>query len=145
MKFYNGLIKFDGSGKIKDIIMIDDSFSFSCLMFAPIWFLFHKMWQEFFGLIVFFLSINLFFDRLIGNDNLLLLPFLILVANNCKSWYCEYLISRKKYHLIAVILAKNKLAAQNKLTSQIAKFGQNHNKLFFSEEIFESVDLIKNY
>jgi hypothetical protein len=145
MKFYNGLIKFDGSGKIKDIIMVDDGFSFSCLLFAPLWFLFHKMWQEFFGLIIAILLINLVLSRLTENDNLLFLAFIILVANNCKSWYCEYLISRKKYYLVAVVLAKNKLEAQNKLTNQIAKFGQNHNKLFFSEEIFEAIDLVKNY
>ena len=57
MKFYNGLIKFDGEGKIQDIVMIDDGFSFGCLFFAPLWFLFHKMWQEFFGIIISTLSI----------------------------------------------------------------------------------------
>lgn len=144
MKFYNGLIKFDEAGKIKDIVMIDDSFSFSCLFFAPLWFLFNKMWNEFFGLIIATLAINLVFSRLIEDDFLLFLAFLIMVANNCKSWHSEYLVSRKKYHLVAVILAKNKLDAQNKLVNKIAKFGQNQ-KLFFSEEIFETSGLVKNY
>lgn len=136
MKFYNGLIKFDGSGKIEDIVMINDSFSFSCLFFAPAWLLFHKMWKEFFGLVICIIIIELAFNSLIQDTFLLILAFLILVANNCKSWYSEYLISKKNYHMVAVILAKNKLDAQNKLINQISKFGKTKAEFFFSQEIF---------
>ena len=80
MKFYNGLIKFDGSGKIEDIVTINDSFSFSCLFFAPAWLLFHKMWKEFFGLVICIIIIELAFNSLIQDTFLLILAFLIFTV-----------------------------------------------------------------
>ena len=38
--------------------------------------------------------------------------------------------------MVAVILAKNKLDAQNKLINQISKFGKAKAEFFFSQEIF---------
>jgi hypothetical protein len=142
MKFFNGLINLDDQGKIKDIVMIDDSFSFSCLFFAPIWFLFYKMWHELINLIFAVLLLDIVLGKIIDNNLLLLGVFVIMVANNCKWWRIEHLISRKKYFLVAVISAKNKLEAQNKLIEQIADISNSSKHLdstesnkFFSDSL----------
>jgi hypothetical protein len=58
MNLYKGLVKFDKDNKIEDVVVVDEGFSWGALILNPIWFLFHKMWLEFF----LFLSILILFN-----------------------------------------------------------------------------------
>ena len=46
MKLYNALVRKNESGKIEDIIMVKEGFSWQAFIFNTIWFIYHRMFKE---------------------------------------------------------------------------------------------------
>ena len=137
MKLYKGLVKFDKKGKIEDIVVVDDSFSWKAFFLNPLWFLFHKMWIEFF---FFSFAIILFIYVLsFGAYNFLMqISLLFMVALNSKTWYEDFLVKRKNYLFLAMIFGNNKTEAKIKFINQISlKNKENNEKIIFSDNLLD--------
>jgi hypothetical protein len=137
MKLYKGLVKFDKKGKIEDIIVVDDSFSWKAFFLNPLWFLFHKMWIEFsfFSLAIILFSCVFSF----GAYNFLMqISLLFMVALNSKTWYEDFLVKRKNYLFLAMIFGNNKTEAKIKFINQISlKNKENNEKIIFSDNLLD--------
>jgi hypothetical protein len=137
MKLYKGLVKFDKKGKIEDIVVVDDSFSWKAFFFNPLWFLFHKMWIEFF----LFLSVLVVFIYVFsfGAYNFLMqISLLFMIALNSKTWYEDFLVKRKNYLFLAMIFGNNKTEAKIKFINQISlKNKENNEKIIFSDNLLD--------
>ncbi len=112
MKIYNALIKKTSEGKIEDIVLLKEGFSFSAFFFSGFWFLYHKMWKEFFVLAVinilfiFFAKISSDFDKAS-----LEIAFLFIIALNANYWLCEHL-KNKNYEFIGLVFGDNESSAK---------------------------------
>lgn len=107
MKLYNVLIQKDRTEKITDIMLIKDGFSWGSFLFNGLWFLYHKMWQEFLLLTVitgFLTNSEKFSDSFDG----ILLSFALslIVAFNANYWLCEHL-KKKKYQFMGLVFGAN--------------------------------------
>ena len=108
MQLYSALIKKNKQQEIEEVILLDEAFSFSAFFFGPLWFLYHKMWSEFF---IFILTTSIL-ENLIGKicpdfvKSLLEIILLILVAINAKYWLCQSL-KKKKYDFIGAVFGKD--------------------------------------
>ena len=137
MKLYKGLVKFDKKGKIEDIVVVDDSFSWKAFFLNPLWFLFHKMWIEFFLfslVLVVFIHVFSF-----GAYNFLMqISLLFMIALNSKTWYEDFLVKRKNYLFLAMIFGNNKTEAKIKFINQISlKNKENNEKIIFSDNLLD--------
>ncbi|MBM3590591.1 MAG: DUF2628 domain-containing protein [Alphaproteobacteria bacterium] len=135
MKLYSGLIKLDKFGKIEDLAVIDESFSFSALIFNPLWFLFHRMWREFFAIIAIFLVFDIFLSKLFDDALWLKLTFFTMIALNSRSWLVDHLIQRKKFKLATMIFAKSSVDAKINLIKHLVENNDNKFASIFSESI----------
>jgi hypothetical protein len=135
MNLYKGLVKLDKDNKIEDIVVIDEGFSWVALIFNPIWFLFHKMWLEFF----LFLSILILFNwtsRFGIYDFFMQASLIFMMALNSKSWYFDALIKRKKYCFMAMVFGMNATEAKIKFINQInLQNKENNEKIIFSDNL----------
>ena len=135
MNLYKGLVKFDKDNKIEDVVVIDEGFSWGALIFNPIWFLFHKMWLEFF----LFLSILIFFNwtsRFGIYDFFMEASLIFMMALNSKSWYFDALTKRKKYCFMAMVFGMNATEAKIKFINQInLQNKENNEKIIFSDNL----------
>ncbi len=137
MKLYKGLVKFDKKGKIEDIIVVDDSFSWKAFFLNPLWFLFHKMWIEFF--LFSLVSVVFIYVFSFGAYNFLMqISLLFMVALNSKTWYEDFLVKRKNYLFLAMIFGNNKTEAKIKFINQISlKNKENNEKIIFSDNLLD--------
>ena len=135
MNLYKALVKFDKDNKIEDIVVIDDAFSWGALILNPIWFLFHKMWLEFF----LFLSILILFNwtsRFGIYDFFMQASLIFMMALNSKSWYFDALTKRKKYCFMAMVFGTNATEAKIKFINQInLQNKENNEKIIFSDNL----------
>ena len=135
MNLYKGLVKFDKDNKIEDIIVIDEGFSWGALILNPIWFLFHKMWLEFF----LFLSILILFNwtsRFGIYDFFMQASLIFMMALNSKTWYFDALTKRKKYCFMAMVFGANATEAKIKFINQInLQNKENNEKIIFSDNL----------
>jgi len=138
MKLYRGLVKFDKKGKIEDILVIDDDFSWKALFLNPLWFLFHKMWIEFF-LLSFILALFGYVFSFGAYNFLMQISLIFMVALNSKSWYEDSLIKRKKYCFLAMIFGNSKAEAKIKFINQISlknkENNENNETIIFSDNL----------
>ena len=135
MNLYKGLVKFDKDNKIEDVIVIDEGFSWGALILNPIWFLFHKMWLEFF----LFLSILILFNwtsRFGIYDFFMQASLIFMMALNSKTWYFDALTKRKKYCFMAMVFGANATEAKIKFINQInLQNKENNEKIIFSDNL----------
>ena len=135
MNLYKGLVKFDKDNKIEDVVVIDEGFSWGALILNPIWFLFHKMWLEFF----LFLLIIIFFNwtsKFGIYDFFMQASLIFMMALNSKSWYFDALTKRKKYCFMAMVFGTNATEAKIKFINQInLQNKENNEKIIFSDNL----------
>ena len=135
MNLYKGLVKFDKDNKIEDVVVIDEGFSWGALILNPIWFLFHKMWLEFF----LFLSILILFNwtsRFGIYDFFMQASLIFMMALNSKTWYFDALTKRKKYCFMAMVFGTNATEAKIKFINQINfQNKENNEKIIFSDNL----------
>jgi hypothetical protein len=136
MKLYNILVKYNKSGKIDDIIAINDSFSWKSFFFNPLWFIFNKMWLESLLFVVILILFSLISSHGFFGSYLLYL-FFFMVALNAKYWKIEALISKKKYQLSAFVFGKNIHEARNNFIQQITHKSSSHNHEIFGDKILD--------
>lgn len=136
MKLYNGIIKYDNNHQIDDVVIVDNSFSFKALIFNPLWFFYHRMWQEFFLLILISAIVTLL---PLDEVDLILMQIAlhVAIALNSRTWLIDHLIKRKKYQQVAMVFANNITEAKLKFINQIVA-----KKSIQNEEAFEQI--IKN-
>src|SRR5689334_21952273 len=92
MKIYSVLIKKNRQGKISDLVVLKEGFSYSALFFGGFWFLYHKMWREFLVLLVISYLLVSPHDFLPRFDQVFLIIALgFMVAFNANYWFAEYL------------------------------------------------------
>lgn len=112
MKLYNVLVKRNPAGKIEDIVLMKDGFSWLAFFFNGLWFLYYRMWKEFFVLIlvnaafIFFAKISSNFDRV-----LLETAFIFMIALNANYWRAEHL-KKKSYELVGIVFGANRIDAK---------------------------------
>ncbi len=122
MKLYSVLIKKNKEGKISDAELLKEGFSFFAFLFGPLWFLYHKMWQEFFVFLVLNIALGLFgeFDKI-----LLEVALAFIVAINANYWLGEHL-KKKNYEFVGLVfgsdLANAKLRFSANFTADIDAF-----------------------
>jgi hypothetical protein len=128
MKLYSTLIKKNKEGKISDAVLLKEGFSFFAFLFGPFWFFYHKMWQEFFVLLVLTIALGFFgeFDKFLLESALA-----IIVALNANYWFGEHL-KKKNYEFTGLVFGSN-------LANAKLRFAAN-----FSDNISDFDDSILN-
>jgi len=103
MKLYSALIKKNKEGKIEDVVLLKDGFSFPAFFLSGLWFLYHKMWKEFLGLIL--VNITLVsISKIYAHFDLISLEilFAFIVALNANYWLCEHL-RKRNYEFVGLV------------------------------------------
>lgn len=108
MKIYNALIKKNKEGKIEDVVLIKEGFSFFAFLFSSLWFLYHKMWREFLALALINFAIVSTGNGLFGELDKFFLEFalILIVGLNANYWFCDHL-KRKDYEFIGLVFGEN--------------------------------------
>ncbi len=126
MKLYSALIKKNKEGKIADIVLLKEGFSFFAFLFGPFWFLYHKMWQEFLLLLAVNIAFAIFAEITSSGDKIFLeIALAFAVALNATHWFCEHL-KKRNYEFIGLIFGSNfanaKLRFVQNLSADISAF-----------------------
>lgn len=114
MKLYSAFIKKNDSEKVEDVVLIKEGFSFAALIFgiSNLWFLYHKMWREFFTLILVNFIFAYFFTTLSDFDKIFLqVAFVFIIALNANYWFCENL-KKKNYQFIGLVFGSDLTSAK---------------------------------
>lgn len=112
MQLYNVLVKKNPEGKIDDIVLLKDGFSWSAFLFSGIWFFYHRMWKDLLVLILVNFAF-MFFAKISSNLDRALLEFSLffLVALNANYWRMEHL-KKKRYELVELVFGANSVDAK---------------------------------
>jgi len=136
MKLYSAFIKKNEAGKIEDVILLKEGFSFPAFIFNGLWFLYHKMYCEFLAIILINFSFTLFENLLSDFDILFLqISFIFIVALNANHWLSEHL-KKKNYQFIGLIFGNDLVSAKLRFIKNFEQCG--------SEELIEFDDAILN-
>ena len=112
MNLYSAFVKKNESEKIEDVILLKDGFSWSAFFFSNFWFLYHKMWREFFALTFFNFLFAYFFSSLPNFDKISLqLALTFIIALNANYWFGDHL-KKKNYKFIGLVFGDNCIAAK---------------------------------
>jgi len=112
MKIYNALIKKNKEGKIEDVILLKEGFSFFAFLFSVLWFLYHKMWSEFLAILLVNFLIAYMENFSPAIDKILLeISFIFLVALNANYWLCEHL-KKKDYNFVGLVFGRDQIHAK---------------------------------
>jgi hypothetical protein len=130
MKLYNALIKKNKEGKISEVILIKEGFSFFAFLFSAFWFLYHKMYKEFLVLIAVDILFSFYANISSESDKILLqIAFVFIVALNANYWFCEHL-KKKGYEFGGLFFGSSSEEAK-------LRFFDKYGDEFFSEEIYK--------
>ena len=126
MKLYSALIKKNKDGKIEDITLLKEGFSFYAFLFGPLWFLYHKMWQEFTALLALNIAFGIFGDITSGFDKIFLeIALVFAIALNATHWLCDNL-KKRNYQFVGLVfgsdLANAKLRFIKNLAADFSEF-----------------------
>jgi len=119
MKLYNALVKKNESGKIEDIIMIKEGFSWKAFIFNGIWFIYHQLWKEI--IILFSISLAFGFFAKLSNDfdkASLQLALFFMVALNANHWLCDSL-KKKGYEFVGIVFGSNSTNAKLRFVQKL--------------------------
>ncbi|MBM5781900.1 MAG: DUF2628 domain-containing protein [Pelagibacterales bacterium] len=130
MKLYNALIKKNKEGKIEDIILLKDGFSYPAFFLNSIWFLYNKMWKEFgvlLGVSFSFMLLKALSIFSLSDVLLLELIFTFIIALNFNYWLVEHL-KKQGYEFIGLVFGSD-------MTNAKMRFVKNLENEQNSEEI----------
>lgn len=123
MKLYSAFIRKNNSNKIQDIILLKEGFSFLALFFNGLWFFYHKMWREFFALILVNISFAFFGEVWHEFDKVFLeIALVIAIAINANYWLSEHL-RNSGYEFAGMFFGDNLAEAQFNFSKS---FGKNY-------------------
>lgn len=107
MNIYNALIKKNDNGKVEDIIMIKEGFSWKAFFFNTVWFIYHRMWKEI--AILLLIGITFSFVAKLSSDFdkvTMQIALFFMVALNANNWLCEK-IKNKGYEFAGIVFGNN--------------------------------------
>lgn len=107
MNIYNALIKKNDNGKVEDIIMIKEGFSWKAFFFNTVWFIYHRMWKEI--AILLLIGITFSFVAKLSSDFdkvTMQIALFFMVALNANNWLCEK-IKNKGYEFAGIVFGSN--------------------------------------
>lgn len=114
MKLYNSYIKKSSKGDIRDLIFIQNGFSFLAFFFNFLWFAYHKMIKA--VIIVFLIDLTLI--KLIGlykpsafDTLVIIIGSSLMMAANANYFHARYL-KNKGYEFIGCVFGSNKESAK---------------------------------
>ena len=114
MKLYNIFIKQDSAGRVEDVVLLKDGISIIALISTPFWFLYHKMWNEFFAVVFITIIFSLFAEFSSELTEALLQSILLfLIAVNANYWRGENLRKKRNYFFGGVVFAKSAAEAKS--------------------------------
>jgi hypothetical protein len=146
LSLYSSFIKKDKDGKVEDIAMVREEFSFLALFFSLPWFLLHKMWQSSFALILTEIAfVKLTNVNIISGLDLVFLNLALLLAigMNANYWHGQYL-QKKGYKKKSYVLAQNEEEARLKAMKSWHRNSPNLSFDRFSEEIIDPQFYLKS-
>ncbi len=113
MNLYDALIKKNKKGKIEDVVLLKEGFSFFAFLFGPLWFLYHKMWSEFLALLIVNFVLEAFSSKIFSDfdKNFLEVALLFIVALNANHWLCQNL-KKKRYEFIGLVFGADCASAK---------------------------------
>ena len=124
MHLYSALIKKNSAEKITNITFIKEGFSLSAFIFAPLWFLYHRMWSELLAFLIANLALSTLGNFLGTSDKILLeISFLLIIALNANHWLGEHL-KNKNHQFVGLFFGKNSQEAQLNFTQNFADLSQ---------------------
>ena len=130
MKLYSVFIKQDTNGKVEDIKFLKEGISLLALLFSPIWFAYHRMWREFFAVIIITLIISHFAISVSPSfDAILQIILCFIIAINANYWFGEFLQKRKDYDFAGVVFGQDLAEAKMNFTHN---FGIEFDDLSFN-------------
>ena len=120
MKLYYALVKRSDNNKIQDVIFTKESFSWAAFLLSGIWFLYHKMWKEFYA-VMFFTIIGDILFRSLGRSEYLTIEliFFFVIAMNANYWR-ENDLKKKGYSLEKTVFANNENEAEIGFFSEVS-------------------------
>jgi hypothetical protein len=121
MKLYNALIKKNAEGKIEDIKLLEDGFSWMAFFFSIFWFLYHKMWKESFAFFVVSISFSIFDAAgIISGFSKILVELLLIfmVALNANYWLLESL-RKKNYEFVGLVFGSDSANAKMRFVNNL--------------------------
>ena len=121
MKLYNALVKKTKLGKIEDIVVFKDGFSFPALFLNNLWFLYHKMWKEFGVLLL--LSFVFMLLKSLGilspSDVFLLeIVMIFMVALNFNYWLVDHL-KKQGYEFVGLVFGADEISAKMRFVKNL--------------------------
>lgn len=130
MKLYNALVQKNKEGKISEIILIKEGFSFFAFLFSAFWFLYHKMYKEFLLLIAADILFSFYADISSESDKILLqIAFAFIVALNANYLFCEHL-KKKGYEFVGLFFGNSYEEAK-------LRFFDEFSSSTFAKEIYQ--------
>ncbi len=106
MKLYNIFSKQNKLGKIEDVKLLKEGFSTKALLLTPFWFLYHKMWHEFFASVTVILLAGFMQEFNLISANLVQIVLLLIIAFNANYWL-ELRLRKNNYEFIGMVFGKN--------------------------------------
>jgi hypothetical protein len=129
MNLFNIYIKKSENEAIEDLAVIKNGFSFTAFLFGVLWFLQHKMWKEFCGLLlVNIVFIYIFNKGWFGVFDIFFLELglFCIVGLNANYWHEQCLLAHQ-YQFVGCVFGKNKDEAKLRFISNCFKDGENNN------------------
>lgn len=140
MKLYSALIKKNKEGKIEDVRLIKEGFSYLSFFFHIFWFLYQKMWKEFASLCVVTIGFLLLQESNIvyGSSNLLLfLLFTFILGVNANYWLLESL-KKRGYEFHGLVFGSSQVSAKMRFIKNLENESESvdcADKIAFDEAI----------
>ena len=126
MQLFNIYIK-ESLNQIEELVVVKNGFSFYAFLFNIFWFLQHKMWKEFFTILLINIIIGITIQQewfVDSNATILQLGLILMIALNANYWYGQSLL-KQNYQFSGCIFGKNDDEARLKF---VTNYFQNNTK-----------------
>lgn len=122
MKLFNIFVKKNSEEQIIDIVFLREGFSWKAFIFSNLWFLYHKMWREFFALFLINFVFVLFDKIYFESDKILLeVGLLFVVGLNATYWRGLYL-QKNNYEFLGTVFGSDDEDAKLRFVGDIGNF-----------------------
>ena len=121
MKLYNALIKKNKEGKIEDVKLLKDGFSWLAFCFSIFWFFYHKMWKEVFALLVVSIMFSLLeVAGILSGFNKVFVEvlFTFMIALNANYWFVES-FKKQGYEFVGLVFGSDLASAKMRFISNL--------------------------
>lgn len=104
---YNCFVKKDENLVVTDVVLLKEGFSWSAFLFSGVWFFYHKMWREFFAIILVNILFSLVAKTISDFDQIAIqCAFAVIIGLNANYWRGKNLL-KKDYEFLGSILSQD--------------------------------------